>query len=166
MPQCQRPRHKELKVTKRKIILSLAAAAPAVAVVISSCASAAHDVAHSNLTVQCSETRTGSDVTDGGVAGTGRCAITGRVHDSGRATDYRTQNGLTAIIRRVITSGKGTITFVITINLSSGGGEPWRITSGTGTYTNLHGRGYQVVDNYAGSPATFVLKGTVSQGRA
>ena len=43
------------------------------------------------------------------------------------------------------------------------GGEPWAITSGTKTYTKLHGSGYQVVDNYMGTPATFVLKGTVSQ---
>ena len=163
--QCQRPRHKEIKVMKRKILLSLAAA-PGAAVLISACASAAPSVAHSNLTVQCTENVSGVDVTNGGVAGTGRCALTGGVHDSGRATDYRTQNGLTAIIRRVITGAKGTITFVITINLSSGGGEPWKITSGTKTYTNLHGRGYQVVDNYAGTPATFVLKGTVSQSRA
>jgi hypothetical protein len=43
-----------------------------------------------------------------------------------------------------------------------GGSEPWTITSGTKTYAKLHGRGNEVVDNYAGSPATFVLKGTVS----
>jgi hypothetical protein len=151
---------------KRKILLSLATAAPAVAVVISSCSSAAHNGAHNNLTVQCTENVSGVDVTNGGVAGTGRCAMTGLLHDSGPATDYRTQNGLTAIIRRVVTGAKGTVTFVITINLSSGGGEPWKITSGTKTYAKLHGHGYQVVDNYAGTPATFVLKGNVSQARA
>jgi hypothetical protein len=88
------------------------------------------------------------------------------LHDSGPVTDYRTQNGETAFIRRVITGTRGTITFVITIHLASGGGEPWTITSGTKAYANLHGRGHEVVDNYAGSPATFVLKGTVSQVRA
>src|SRR5215471_21278451 len=93
-----------------------AAAAPAVAVLISACASAAPNVAHSNLTVNCTENiSVGVDVTDGGVSGTGRCAMTGMLHDSGQATDYRTQNGETAIIRRVITGAKGTITFVITI---------------------------------------------------
>ena len=150
---------------KRNTVLSLAAA-PAVAVLISSCAAAAQNVAHSNLTMQCAENLTGLDVTNGGVAGTGHCAITGMLHDSGRATDYRTQNGITALIRRVVTGAKGTITFVITIHLASGGGEPWTITSGTKAYAKLHGRGYQVVDNYQGSPATFVLKGTVSQARA
>jgi hypothetical protein len=150
---------------KRNIVLSLAAA-PALTALISSCASSQH-VAQSNLTVQCTENRTGQDPTNGGVAGHGRCTITGVVHDRGPATDYRTQNGTTALIRRVVTGAKGTITFVITINLSSsGGGEPWKITSGTKTYTTLHGRGYQVVDNYSGTPATFVLKGTVSHAQA
>jgi hypothetical protein len=146
---------------KRNIVLSLAAV-PAVAALISSCAASQH-VAHRNLTVQCTENPTGQDPTNGGVWGHGRCTITGVVHDSGPATDYRTQNGTTALIRRVVTGAKGTITFVITINLTGGGGEPWKITSGTKTYTKLHGRGYEVVDNYAGTPATFVLKGTVSQ---
>ena len=149
---------------KRNIVLALDAA-PAVAALISSCAASQH-VAHRNLTVQCTENRTGQDPTNGGVAGDGRCTITGAVHDSGPATDYRTQNGTTALIRRVVTGAKGTITFVITINLTGGGGEPWKITSGTKTYTTLHGRGYQVVDNYSGTPATFVLKGTVSQAKA
>jgi hypothetical protein len=117
--------------------------------------------------MQCTETGTATQnaspigVTDGGVAGTGRCTITGVLHDSGPVTDYRTLNGETAIIRRVVTGAKGTITFVIRIDLVSGS-EPWTITSGTKTYAKLHGRGNEVVDNYSGSPATFVLKGTVS----
>src|SRR5215467_12631185 len=151
-------------MSKRNIVLSLAVA-PAVAVLISSCAPSAYNGAKSNLTVQCRETLTGQNVadgvTDGGVAGTGRCTITGLLHDSGPATDYRTQNGETAIIRRVVAGAKGTITFVIRIDLVSGS-EPWTIRSGTKTYAKLHGRGYEVVDNYSGSPATFVLKGTVS----
>lgn len=153
-------------MSKRNIVLSFAAVT-AVAVLISSCAPAAHNGAHSNLTVDCTETvNSGIEVTDGGVSGTGHCTLTGMLHDNGPATDYRTQNGETALIRRVVTGAKGTITFVITIHLVNGGGEPWTITSGTKTYAKLHGRGYQVVDNYAGSPATFVLKGTVSQIRA
>jgi hypothetical protein len=117
--------------------------------------------------VNCTETvNSGIEVTDGGVSGTGHCTLTGMLHDNGRATDYRTQNGETALIRRVVTGAKGTVTFLITIHLVNGGGEPWTIKSGTKAYTRLHGRGYRVVDNYAGSPATFVLKGTVSQARA
>jgi hypothetical protein len=151
---------------KRNAVLSLAAV-PAVALLTSSCAAAAQGVAHSNLTVNCTETvNSGIEVTDGGVSGTGHCTLTGMLHDNGRATDYRTQNGETALIRRVVTGAQGTITFLITIHLVNGGGEPWTITSGTGAYDKLHGRGYQVVDNYAGSPATFVLKGKVFQARA
>jgi hypothetical protein len=62
---------------QRNIVLSLAAAGPVVAVLISSCAPAAHNGANSNLTVQCTESLTGQDVTDGGVAGTGHCTLTG-----------------------------------------------------------------------------------------
>lgn len=148
---------------KRNVVLAAVGAAPAVALLISSCASAPM---HSNLTVQCNENLTGGgDVTNGGVAGTGHCTITGLVHDSGPATDYRTQNGPTAYIRRVVAGARGTITFVITIDLGGGGGgnESWKITSATRAYKNLHGTGLQVVDNYQGTPATFELKGTVSR---
>src|SRR5690348_5522840 len=148
---------------KRNIVLSLAVA-PAVAVLLSSCAS--QNVPGRNLTMHCTENLTGVDVTNGGLAGHGRCTITGIIHDSGLATDYRTQNGTTALIRRVVTGAKGTITFVITIHLAEGGGEPWTIRSGTGAYAKLHGHGLQVVDNYQATPATFVLKGTVSHAQA
>jgi hypothetical protein len=149
---------------KRNILLSLAAA-PAVAVLISSCASPA-PVRDSNLTVQCTENLTGQDVTGGNISGTGRCTLAGVLRDSGPATDYRTLDGTKILIRRVVTGAKGAITFVITINQVGGpGGEQWTITSGTKAYAKLHGRGYQVVDNYTGTPATFVLKGTVSQIR-
>jgi hypothetical protein len=161
--QTLRPSHKKLTMRQRNIVLSLAAAAPVVAVLISSCASAAQNVPDRNLTVQCTETLTGQDVTDGGVAGTGHCTLTGGLHDSGPDTDYRTQNSTAILIRRVVTGANGTITFLITINTAGQGGEPWTITSGTKTYAKLHGRGYQVVDNYTDSPATFVLKGAVSQ---
>jgi len=152
-------------MSKRNTVISLATV-PAVAVLISSCAPAANNGAHSNLTVQCRETLTNRDVTDGSVSGSGHCTMTGMLHDNGPATDYRTANAITVHIRRVITGAKGTITFMITIPLVGGGGERWTITSGTKTYTKLHGHGYQVVDNYQGDPATFVLKGNVSQARA
>ena len=150
---------------KRNIALSLAAAAAAA--LISSCATAAHNGAHTNLTVHCTESLAGQDVANGGVSGTGHCTLIGALHDRGPATDYRMQNGETALIRRVVTGAKGTITFLIRIPLGGvPGGEPWTITSGTKTYTKLHGRGHQVVDNYTGSPATFVLQGTVSPAQA
>lgn len=77
-------------------------------------------------------------------------------------TDYRTVKGHTALIRRVAVGNKGTITFLITINLNTGS-EPWTITSATKSYAGLHGKGTEIVDNYNASPATFALRGTVSQ---
>jgi hypothetical protein len=128
-------------VRKRNLVLSAAAAAAAVAVLISGCAPSV-SVANSDLTVQRAETLTaGQNVTNGGVAGTGHCALTGAVRDSGPVTDYRTQRGETAFIRRVVTGAKGTITFAIAIPLIGAGSERWTITSGTKTCAKLHGRG-------------------------
>jgi hypothetical protein len=147
---------------KRSIVLSLVAG-PAIAVLTSSCG---QNVPGSNLTVQCTETLTGADVTNWGVAGHGHCTLTGRLQDSGRTTDYRTQTEDAIFIRRVITSAKGTIIFLVKIPTVGPGGESWTITSGTGAYAKLHGHGYQVVDNYTGTPATFELKGAVFQSAA
>jgi hypothetical protein len=148
---------------KRKIVLSLAAAS-IVAAFLSSCGS--QNVAGSNLTVHCTEHLTGVDVTNGGVAGSGHCTLTGALHDSGPDTDYRTQTPDTITIRKVITGAKGMITLVIKIPQVGGGGEQFTITSGTGAYAKLHGHGLQVVDNYQATPANFVLKGTVSHAQA
>ena len=144
---------------KRNLVLSLAAA-PAIAVVISSCTQNAPD---SNLTVHCTDTITGADVTNGGVVAHGHCTLTGALHDNGPEIDYRTQTPEVITIRRVITGAKGSITLVVKIPQVGAGGETFTITSGTAAYAHLHGRGYQVVDNYQAIPATFVLKGTVSQ---
>jgi len=144
---------------KRNFVLSLAVA-PAIAVVISSCTQNAPD---SNLTVHCTDTITGADVTNGGVVAHGHCTLTGALYDNGPEIDYRTQTPEVITIRRVITGAKGSITLVVKIPQVGAGGETFTITSGTGAYAKLHGRGYQVVDNYQAIPATFVLKGTVSQ---
>ena len=144
---------------KRNFVLSLAVA-PAIAVVISSCTQNAPD---SNLTVHCTDTITGADVTNGGVVAHGHCTLTGALYDNGPEIDYRTQTPEVITIRRVITGAKGSITLVVKIPQVGAGGETFTITSGTAAYAHLHGRGYQVVDNYQAIPATFVLKGTVSQ---
>ena len=144
---------------KRNFVLSLAVA-PAIAVVISSCTQNAPD---SNLTVHCTDTITGADVTNGGVVAHGHCTLTGALYDNGPEIDYRTQTPEVITIRRVITGAKGSITLVVKIPQVGAGRETFTITSGTGAYAKLHGRGYQVVDNYQAIPATFVLKGTVSQ---
>jgi len=113
--------------------------------------------------VHCTDTITGADVTNGGVVAHGHCTLTGALYDNGPEIDYRTQTPEVITIRRVITGAKGSITLVVKIPQVGAGGETFTITSGTGAYAKLHGRGYQVVDNYQAIPATFVLKGTVSQ---
>ena len=125
--------------------------------------SRAHLTVTSALTVHCTENLTGADVTNGGVAAHGHCTLTGALHDNGPEIDYRTQTPDTITIRKVITGANGSITLVVKIPQVGPGGETFTITSGTGAYAKLHGRGYQVVDNYQAIPATFVLKGTVSQ---
>jgi len=117
--------------------------------------------AHGKITLHSTETLRGPDITDGHVAGTGRFTISGAINDEGTITDYRTVKGALALIRRVAVGKKGTITFVIRINLATGS-EPWTITSATKAYKGLHGKGIEVVDNYASTPATFTMQGTVS----
>ena len=116
-----------------------------------------------HITVRATETRTGSDVTDGGVAGRGRFRISGVITDKGKVTDHRTVNGGTATLRRVAAGARGTITFRITIHLGGAGPETWRITSATRAYKGLHGHGRETVDNFDDTPATFVLQGTVAR---
>ena len=101
------------------------------------------------------------EVTSGGFAGAGRSTISGAITDKGRVTDYRTVKGNSALIRRVAVGKKGTITFLITIDLKTGA-EPWTITSGTGSYRGLHGHGNEVVDEWWSTPAHFTMLGTVS----
>ena len=125
--------------------------------------SRAHLTVTSALTVHCTDTLTAVDATNWAVSGHGYCTLTGALHESGPEITYRAQTADTIFIRRVVTGAKGTITFVINIPTDGAGGEPWTITSGTGAYAKLHGRGDQVVDNYTDTPATFVLMGTVSQ---
>jgi hypothetical protein len=92
----------------------------------------------------------------------GRFTISGAIVDKGTVTDRRTQKGNVATVRRVAVGQKGTITFVITIYLSTGK-EPWTIAGGTGAYKGLHGKGQEVMDAWYEDPARFVMKGTVSQ---
>ena len=105
----------------------------------------------------------GSDVTDGGVAGQGRFRISGAITDKGKVTDHRTVKGGTETLRRVTVGERGTITFRITIHLGGSSPETWKITSGTRAYKGLHGHGRETVDNFDGTPATFVLQGTVAR---
>ena len=113
------------------------------------------------ITVRSIETLTGGQVTGGGVSGTGRFTISGVITDKGKVTDYRRVKGSTALIRRVTVGAQGTITF----SLARRPGAvacTWTIQSGTKAYRGLQGKGTQVVDEYYATPASFVLKGTVS----
>jgi hypothetical protein len=55
--------------------------------------------------------------------------------------------------------------FTITINLATGA-EPWTVASGTRRYKGLRGRGTVTLDAWYTSPATFVMKGIVSESCA
>jgi len=101
-------------------------------------------------------------VTDGGVASTGHFTATGAINDRGTYTHYRSVKGQIAKITNVAVGTKGTITFVIRIDMSTGS-TPWTITSATKSYAGLRGKGTLTVDNYARNPYTFVMKGTVSR---
>jgi hypothetical protein len=105
---------------------------------------------------------TGMGVTDGSVAGTGHFTVRGAINDKGTFIGYRSVIGQIAKIRGVYAGRKGTITFVTTIDLSRASAA-WTITSGTGSYAGLHGKGTVPVDNYESDPYTFVMKGTVSR---
>ena len=133
----------------------------AVAVPVSLAASSL-TVANDTLAVRCTETLKSEDVSNGGVAGNGLCTLSGAIVDRGAATDYRRVTGTTARIRRVVVGRRGTITFLIAIDLSTGS-EPWSVLTGTKTYRGLRGKGSQVVDRYDATPAVFVMKGTVSR---
>jgi hypothetical protein len=104
----------------------------------------------------------GMGVTDGGISGTGHFTVTGAIDDTGTYTHYRSVKGEIATIRTVNVGRKGTITIVITIDLSAGS-SAWTITSGTRSYAGLHAKGTLTVDNFESNPYTFVMRGTVSR---
>lgn len=115
------------------------------------------------ITVRAWEKLKAEDVTNGGVAGTGHFKTSGVVVDAGTVTDYRKVSGNTITIRRVTVGKRGAITFRITIQMNDYSPAPWVITSATKAYKGIRGSGTQVVDNFDATPATFVLKGTVSR---
>jgi hypothetical protein len=144
------------------LVLSLSAASCGSS---STSATSSSDQQGGRITVRSTEKLKPQDVTDGGVAGTGHFTITGAISDAGKATDYRTERGNKVLIRRVVAGKKGTITFLITLDLrapTTALGH-WRITSATNGYKGLHGNGKQTIDNFDASPATFALAGAVSQ---
>lgn len=81
-----------------------------------------------------------NDVTNGGVAGRGHFKATGAISDTGTVVTYRTVKGALITLRYVTTSTQGTITYLVKINTGTGTSR-WTITSATGRYKSLHGRG-------------------------
>jgi hypothetical protein len=139
------------------LVTSLAVGVPG------SFAGSPHAALNGKITLHATEYLIQPHVTNGGVAGHGgHFSISGAIADKGKMTDYRTQKGSVALVRRVAVGKKGTITFLITIDLKTGS-EPWTIRYGTKAYKGLQGKGTEVVDTWYTTPATFVMKGTVSQ---
>ena len=101
----------------------------------------------------------GYQVTDGGVAGTGTFTASGAIRDRGTVTGYRTVQGELITLRFVTVGKKGTITFVVKIDTKVGTSR-WTISSGTGAYKGLHGRGIER-ENFDYTVST--LTGTVSR---
>ena len=62
-------------------------------------------------------TRPGGEVTNGGVAGRGRFTAVGAIRDKGAEVTYRTKRGAIITLRYVTVGRKGTITFVVKIEL-------------------------------------------------
>ena len=151
MTRCKRADH----------LMAPAFLAVALATAVTGSAAASRVGTSHDVTIRCTEILKNPDVKNGGVAGTGHCTLSGKIEDKGKATDYRRQAGNKALIRRVVAGQKGTITFLITIDLSTGA-EPWSVTSGSKAYRGLRGRGRQVVDDFTATPARFVMKGTIS----
>ena len=155
----------------RGSVVTAGLAAVAAAVLASSCGSSSSSASSSSprsaigkITVR-STVSLRPQVTNGGVIGTGHFTISGAITDAGADTDYRIVKGTKELFRRVVVGKNGTITFLITRPTTA---QPtalrhWTITSATGTYKGLHGSGEQTVDDTTGSPALFVLTGTVSQ---
>lgn len=100
-------------------------------------------------------------VTDGSLQGKGTFKATGAITDAGTALGYRTANadGTRITLRFVAKGRKGTITFVVKIDTTTGTSR-WRISSGTRAYADLRGKG---TESENASYTVSTLRGTVSR---
>jgi hypothetical protein len=101
----------------------------------------------------------GDSVTNGGVAGTGHFTASGAITDKGAAVVYRTVKDPLITLRYVTAGKKGTITFVVKINMTLGSSR-WTIASGTKAYKGLHGKG---IERENADYTVSTLTGTVSR---
>jgi len=96
--------------------------------------------------------------TDGSLAGKGTFKASGAFKDTGVALGYRGVSAHGITLRFVTKGTKGTITFVVKIDTTTGTSR-WTISSGTRAYAGLHGKGIERENaNYTIS----TLTGTVS----
>jgi DNA-binding beta-propeller fold protein YncE len=101
-------------------------------------------------------------VTDGGLAGTGRFVASGAISERGKVVLYRTMKPPLITLRFVASDSKGTVTYLVKIDMNFGPEHlhPWTITSATRAYEGLHGEGIET-ENADFTVST--LTGTVSR---
>jgi hypothetical protein len=97
-------------------------------------------------------------VTDGSLQGKGTFKASGALTDTGAALGYRSVNADGITLRFVARGKKGTITFVVKIDTTTGTSR-WTISSGTKAYAGLHGKG---TESENASYTVSTLRGTVS----
>jgi hypothetical protein len=103
-----------------------------------------------------------ADSADGSLGGKGRFTLSGTLSDRGTTASYRTEKSATVLIRRVMVGKKGTFKLLLTI-YKARGVKLWTITSGTGVYANINGRGTEDSAVFNGDKGVFVLTGTVAR---
>ena len=98
--------------------------------------------------------------TDGSLAGKGTFKATGAIADAGPVLAYRSVSSDGTLIRlRFVAKGKkGAITYLVKIDTTAGTAR-WTISSGTGAYKGLHGKG---IERENASYTVSTLTGTVS----
>ena len=80
------------------------------------------------------------DVTDGSLAGKGTFKATGAIRDRGTVLGYRRVKRALITLRFVTIGKKGRITYVVKVDMILGTSR-WTISSGTGAYAHLRGKG-------------------------
>jgi hypothetical protein len=99
--------------------------------------------------------------TDGSLAGKGTFKATGALTDAGSVLAYRrvSANGMLITLRFVAKGKKGVITYLVKIDTNAGTSR-WTMSSGTGVYKGLHGKG---TESENASFTVSTLTGTVSR---
>jgi hypothetical protein len=144
------------------VIVALGAAAGAAGAAQGSGGSApkASGAVNGKVKVRITFKNDGRDVSDGTLAGAGRFTASGAINDQGKVLIYRTMKGGLITLRDVASGKKGSITFVVKIDTTTGTSR-WTITSGTRAYKGLRGKGTE-----RENPPDYnisILTGTVSR---